>query len=149
MDMDDFLEPVEVYEAAAGNGELLAQRIESGAEMTGWERVALVAFLRGELVPPKRGRGQRTLPHLSFGTKEHLERLRVKNSVALLRYIMRRLKESGKAYGNFESALEHVAAHDKLSQVEIESVVNLYRRPLKPKENWAFARLSTTSKLPA
>lgn len=48
MDMEEFREPVEVYEAANGNGEPLAQRIESGARLNDWERFTLAAFLRGD-----------------------------------------------------------------------------------------------------
>lgn len=133
MDLADLREPVEVYEAAAGNGEPLAQRVESGAKMNGWERAALAAYLRGELVPPKRGRGQRTLPHLAEGTKEALERQRIANSVAALRFYMGQLRERGEHYGNFAKVLDHVAAQDGLSAEEIESVVYRYRRTEKPK----------------
>lgn len=133
MDLDDFREPIEVYEAAAGNGEPLALRIESGAKMNDWERDALIAFLRGELVRPERGRGQSTLPHLDNGTKKALERQRIRNSVAKLRFYMAQLKERGEHYGYFAKVLDHVAVQDNLSHDEIERVVNLYKRPLKPK----------------
>jgi hypothetical protein len=127
--MDDlFREPLEVYEAAIGNPEPLAKRIESGAEMTGWERVALVAFLRGELVPPKRGRGQSNLPHLESMTKEKLRRQRIRNSAAKLRHYMDQLRERGEHYGNFAKVLDHVAEQDKLSEDEVQSVNNHYRK---------------------
>jgi hypothetical protein len=135
MDLNEaFREPVEVYEAADGNGEALAQRIESGANMTKWERAALAAFFRGELVPPKRGRGQQTLPHLAARTKDNLKRKRIKSAVGLLRFHMRDLRKRGLAYGNFLNALDHVADELALTADEAESVAVLYRKPEKKKE---------------
>lgn len=135
MDLNEaFREPVEVYEAADGNGEALAQRIESGANMTALERAALAAFFRGELAPPKRGRGQRTLPHLATRTKDTLERKRIKSAVGLLRFHMRDLRKRGLVWGSFPKALEHVADELALTADETESVAVLYRKPVKKNE---------------
>jgi hypothetical protein len=134
MDLIALREPVEVYEAATGNGEPLAQRIESGAEMHEWERAALAAYLRGELVPPKRGRGQRTLLHLAAGTKEALKRQRIENSVVKLRFIMGQLRDRRESYGKFQKVLDYVAEQDGLSRHEIESVNNRFNRAEKPKK---------------
>ena len=128
MDLKELREPIEVYEAAAGNTEPLALRIESGAVMHDWEREALVAYLRGELVPPKRGRGQQTLPHLTQGTKQALEQLRIENAVVLLRHIMKILKADGEKYKIFDKAIAHVVEHRALTGEEQERVVNRYRR---------------------
>lgn len=135
MDFNEtFREPVEVYEAADGNGEALAKRIESGANMTKWERAALAAFFRGKLVPPKRGRGQQTLPHLATRTKDTLERKRIKSAVGLLRFYMRELRNHDLAYGNFPKALDHVADELALTADETESVVVMYRKSAKKNE---------------
>lgn len=140
MDFKDLREPVEVYQAAAGETEPLARRIESGEELNYWDRIALAAYLRGELVEPKRGRGQNTLPHLARNTKQALKRLRIENAVVLVRAYMRLLRERGEHYGNFEKVLDHVAERDNLSPEEVERVVNSYRRAKTPKENPALAQ---------
>lgn len=157
MDIEELREPLEVYAAAAGDGELLAKRIESGCKMTAWERRALTAFLRGELAPPKRKPGQRTLPHLPSDTVEGLNRLRIENAVILLRFQMSRRRENGEAYGNFRRVLEQVADHDGLSAEETESVLNSYKRsnsrklksnPVKPLVQMYHRWLLRTGRLP-
>lgn len=121
-------EPEEIYLAAFGEPEKLAVLLESDAELKPADRRALAAFLRGELVPPKRGRGRRTLSYLAEGTLEQLTKQRIKNSVVLLRHIMRHLRERREHYGRFEKAVDYVAEFDNLTHDEVERVRNKYRR---------------------
>lgn len=134
MDLATLREPVEVYEAAAGKPERLAKRIESGAEMHEWERAALAALVRGELVEPERKPGQSTLPHLDYGTKKALYKKRIVNSALKLEYYKKRLRALGKLYGKSKDIEEHVAMQDGLSHSEKESVLNHIKRSKKSKK---------------
>ena len=87
MGLRDIYEPVEVYQAAMGDPEPLARRIESGVEMKSWEREALVCFLRGELVPPKRGKGEKTVSYL-HDTEAYAFKAELENAAALYQHIM-------------------------------------------------------------
>lgn len=134
--LENLRHPVEVFEAASGNPEPLAQRVESGIRMSDTERAALAAFLRGELVPPKRGRGQTTLPHLARDTREEVERRRIRDAVAVLRFHMRDLRKRGERHVKFADVLNHVAKERGLSAEEIESALNLYKRGSKAKNRY-------------
>jgi hypothetical protein len=122
-------EPVEVYLAAVGNKEPLACRIESGAEMKSWEREALACYLRGELIPPKRGRGQSVISYLD-DTEAHQKKRDLENAAVLYHQIMRQINlETGSVYRKREAVLQCVAKHFGLK--ESDTLNNYLRRSLK------------------
>lgn len=127
MNLSQLREPIEVYQAAAGDPEPLAKRIESGAEMYEWERDTLAAFLRGELVPPKRGRGQRTLAHLAEGTEEEVKRRRIKNAAVLVDFIMQELRKKKEHYGRKQEVIDHVSKKKYLSWEEINRLHDMLK----------------------
>ena len=132
LDLEDIREPVEVYKAAIGDIEPLAKRFEETETFSRYEREAMSAYVRGLLVPPRRGRGQTSLPYLSADTKDAAERLRIANAVVFIRHIMGELRKEKEHYGRFGEVLNYVAEYDGLSSDEIERVVSEYRRS-KPK----------------
>ncbi len=98
-------EPVEVYELAVGNQEPLIERYRAGP-LRNWDIEALALFHRGELVPPKRRQGQRSLAHLDR-TPAALEQSKLASAKAYYDKLMAMLREEGTGYG----AAEEVAAH--------------------------------------
>jgi len=117
--------------AAVGDREPLARRIESGAEMKSWEREALACYLRGELIPPKRGRGQSMISYLDDTEAHHKER-DLENAAVLFHHIMRQIRlETGSVYGKREEVLQDVAEHFKLK--ESDTLDDRLRRSQKAK----------------
>lgn len=119
MNLNELREPVEVYQAASGDPEPLAKRIESGAEMFDWERETLAAYLRGELVPPKRKRGQSTLSYLARRTEEEVKRRRIIDAAVWVEFIMRELRKTGQNYRKRTEVIDHVSKEKCLSGNEI------------------------------
>ena len=117
-------EPVEVYMAAVGDTEPLAQRIESGVEMMSWERETLACFLRGELALPRRGKGEKSIPHLK-NTEAHHRQRDLENATLHFHEMMRRLEEAGTKYGRRDDVLKYVA---ELHRVNLETLENRIRR---------------------
>lgn len=122
-------EPVEVYLAAVGDPEPLARRIESSVHMEEWERDTLACFIRGELIPPKRKRGQKAIPYLENTEKHHRWRA-LENAAAMYREIMHRLNANGSNHLRRNEVLEYVAKHDSLN---VETLDNYLRRSTKDK----------------
>ena len=110
--------------AAVGDPEPLARRIESGAHMDTWERETLACFLRGELIPPRRGKGEKRIPHLGNVEADHRQR-DLQNATLHFREIMSSLEVAGSKYGKRDEVLRYVA---ELHKVNLETLDNNIRR---------------------
>ena len=117
----EFREPVEVFLAAVGDTEPLALRIESGEQMYLWEREALACYLRGQLIPPRRGKGQKVIPYLN-DTEDYCRKRDLENAVHLYHQIRR---EQGTVYGERDEVVQDVAEHIGLN---FETLNNRLRR---------------------
>ncbi len=126
MDFDKiFREPVEVYLAAIGDTEPLACRLLSDEPITDWEREALAIFVRGELKPPVRKRGQRRIPYLT-SIQDIPEKI-MTDAVFDYHYIMTRVEdETGSKHGMKFDVAEFIAKRDCL---EVEALINRINRP--------------------
>lgn len=154
----DFLsehrDPREVYQAAMGDPSPLADRIRSGAAMNRREREALALLISGELRPPKRPSARHrkaTAEKLARFWQDPLTprpKQRIRNAVALYKYLMSEAQKQGIAYGSSEAALAWVAEYDGIA---IETLRNALRRSggggakslgLVPREAFARAEYS-------
>ena len=127
MDMMDqlFREPVEVYLAAVGEPTSLAERLRSTVELTSLEREALALLVKGELKPPKLGRGEKR-PKYLYHHFESYDLMLLPNAEALYQHIMSKLKKTKRAYGRAHEVLAYVSEHD---DIESEKLFNYLRRP--------------------
>lgn len=125
MDFSDFREPVEVYQAAVGEPDQLAERLRSTAKLASWEREALALLVEGELKPPKLGRGEKK-PKYLYHSHEHHDLMKLANAEALYKHIMWELRKANQAYGRSNEVLEYVSRKDG---VDIEALLNYLRRP--------------------
>ncbi len=104
MDFNQFRAPVEVWRAAVGDTEPLAQRIRSGEPIYETEREAIALLISGNLKAPKR-RKKISLPN-ALPTKEIVTKIdpdglwvpsdmskRAANAVVLYKYIIAQLKK--------------------------------------------------------
>ena len=120
-----FREPIEVYEAALGNTEPLAKRIESGVEIYQYERDSIAAYIRGELVPPKLKRGEKTVPYLN-NTKNEFDNINMKNAVCEYHYFMRLIKKSKGNNNDASKCVTSYIANKRI--VDEEKLINNIRR---------------------
>lgn len=131
MALRDIYEPIEVYQAAIGDPEPLARRIESGVEMMSWEREALACLLRGELMPPKRGKGETTVSYLN-DTEAYASKAELENAAALYQHMMNDIRhKDGSNYGKRKLVLEQVA---DLMGLSVDTLDNYLRRSKRAKE---------------
>lgn len=131
MGLRDIYEPVEVYQAAMGDPAPLARRIESGVEMKSWEREALACFLRGQLVPPKRGKGEKTVSYL-HDTEAYALKAELENAAALYQHMMDHIRHrEGSNYGKRKLVLEEVA---DIMGLSVDTLNNYLRRSKRAKE---------------
>ncbi|MCF7700931.1 hypothetical protein [Loktanella sp. M215] len=120
-------EPDEVYEAACGNPEPLAQRIRSGVEIFDLEREALAALICGELVQPSRK--IKRLPYLG-NTEADFRRRDLDNAVHLYRYMMRQIVAAGASKHGYRSKVaEYIAERDNLT---VDAILDHYDHANKP-----------------
>jgi len=121
----EFREPVEVFLAAVGEKEPLAARIESGEQMYLWEREALACYLRGQLVPPRRGKGQKMIPYLN-DTENYCRKRDLENAVNLYHRVVHQIRhEQGTIYGKRDEVVKNVADQFGL---DFETLNNHLRR---------------------
>jgi hypothetical protein len=130
--MDDFdavfREPEEVYLAAIGNTEALACRILDEKPLSGWERLALAAYLRGELKPPVRKRGQKKLTYLN-GTMDDVYESILTVAVSDYHRIMAGVKkETGSTHKMKSRVAEFIAIRD---EIDVEKLINRIDRSRK------------------
>ena len=122
-------EPVEIYLAAMGNPEPLATRIKENEPFTELERRTMVHFLRGELKPPKRKRGQKRLPYLT--TIEDVHENIIREAVLNYHHIMSEIeKEHGSKYRLKFEVIEYIANRDGL---DFDALLNRINRPKEDK----------------
>lgn len=124
-----FRDPVEVFQAAMGDPKPLAEYLRSEERLTLPDREALALLIEGQLTPPKRKRGQRSLSYLD--TDDSVTRSEMKNAEFLVKHIMAKAKEAGEGHGIYPRVLEYVAEHDCL---DIEKLDNYIKRSATSKE---------------
>jgi hypothetical protein len=130
--------PEEVYLAAVGKPRKLARRILENEKLPPNERRALSAFLMGELLPPKRKRGQKRLAYLT--TIENVNERLTLDAVLDYHHIMREVK---KEYGTnhkvkFE-AIEYISERDGINY---DTLLNRINRPKKGADKPALQEVS-------
>ena len=130
--MDDFdalfREPEEVYLAAIGDTEALACRILDEKPLSGWERLALAAYFRGELKPPVRKRGQKQLTYLN-GTMADIYESILTDAVSEYHYMMAAKKKATGTTHKMKSMVAGFIANR--DGIDVEKLINRIDRPRK------------------
>ena len=124
----EFREPVEVYEAAMGNRQPLADRLRSKAPLGKIEREALACLIEGRLKGPpgrKPGRGSGKPRYLHTGV-EYLQAMMLPFAEARFQEIKQRMEAEGVFHGNAGELEDYIAkeylTHPEASDDEKEEV---------------------------